>query len=48
VRILGIIADGPAPQSTRLFIPEAAMLTLSIAGLVLERAGRRNQTASPA
>jgi len=43
VRILGMIADGPAPESTRLFIPEAVMLTLSVAGMVLETARRGKQ-----
>lgn len=45
VRIVGSIADGPAPESTRLFIPEAIMLTLSLAGIVLERARRQSQLA---
>jgi uncharacterized protein DUF4345 len=45
VRIFSIIADGPAPESTRLFIPEAIMLTLSVAGIVLERARRQTQLA---
>src|SRR5579863_1097484 len=27
VRIFGMVVDGPAPASTRLFIPEAIMLT---------------------
>jgi hypothetical protein len=43
VRIFGLMADGPAPESTRLFIPEAAMLTLAVAGIVLELARRRRQ-----
>lgn len=42
VRIFGRIADGPAPESTRLFIPEAVMLTLSVAGMALEIVRRRN------
>ena len=45
VRIFGIIADGPAPESSRLFVPETIMLTLSVAGIVLERARRQNQLA---
>ena len=45
VRIFGIIADGPAPESARLFIPEVVMLALAVAGIVLERARRRNQPA---
>jgi hypothetical protein len=44
VRIFGMVADGPAPASTRLFIPEAVMLTLSVAGIVFELARRRRQT----
>jgi hypothetical protein len=48
VRIFGMIADGPAPESTRLFIPEAVMLTLAVAGIILERARRRNQPGVPA
>jgi hypothetical protein len=43
VRIFGVIADGPAPESTRLFIPEAVMLTLAVTGIALERARRRMQ-----
>jgi hypothetical protein len=46
VRIFGIIADGPAPESARLFIPEAIMLILSVAGIVLERARRQNPLAA--
>ncbi len=48
VRILGMIADGPAPESTRLFIPEAVMLTLSVAGMLLEGARRRKQAGASA
>ena len=48
VRILGMVADGPAPESTRLFIPEAVMLTLSVAGMILETARRRKQPGAPA
>jgi hypothetical protein len=40
VRVFGMVADGPAPESTRLFIPEAVMLTLSLAGVFLERKRR--------
>ena len=43
VRIFGMVADGPAPESTKLFIPEAVMLTLSVAGIVLELVRRRRQ-----
>jgi len=35
VRLISTAADGAAPQSVRLFIPEAAILLLSIGGLVL-------------
>jgi Domain of unknown function (DUF4345) len=40
VRILGMVNDGPAPESTRLFIPEAVMFVLSVAGLLLEKVRR--------
>jgi hypothetical protein len=48
VRIFGLVSDGAAPDSTRLFIPEAVMLTLAAAGIVLERARRRNPPATAA
>jgi hypothetical protein len=35
VRLISTLADGAAPQSVRLFIPEAAILVLSIGGLML-------------
>lgn len=35
VRLISTAADGAAPQSVRLFIPEAAILALSIGGLAL-------------
>lgn len=35
VRLISTAADGAAPQSARLFIPETAILLLSIGGLVL-------------
>ena len=44
VRIFGVIADGPTPQSTKLFIPEAVMLILAVAGMILERARRQDQS----
>ena len=47
VRIFGTIADGPAPESTRLFIPEAVMLTLSVAGMALEIVRRRKPPIAP-
>ena len=37
VRIAASVADGPVPQSMRLFIPEAAMFTLAVSGLALEK-----------
>ena len=45
VRIFALITDGATPDSTRLFLPEAALLTLAAAGIVLERARRRNRGA---
>lgn len=44
VRILGLIADGPAPESTRLFIPEGILLVLSATAIMLET--RRTRKAS--
>ena len=41
VRILGMIADGPTAESSRLFIPESVMLALSLSGLLLERLRRQ-------
>ena len=35
VRLISTLADGAASQSVRLFIPEAAILVLSISGLAL-------------
>jgi len=43
VRIFGMVADGPSPASTKLFIPEGIMLTLSVVSIVLELARRRRQ-----
>lgn len=36
VRALGLVTDGPAPESTRLFIPEGILLVLSVAAIILE------------
>jgi hypothetical protein len=41
VRVLGLVIDGPAPQSTRLFIPEGVMLVLAVTAIVLEAQRRR-------
>jgi hypothetical protein len=41
VRVLGLVTDGPAPESTRLFIPEGLMLALSVTAIILESQRRR-------
>ena len=41
VRVLSLVTDGPAPQSTRLFIPEGLMLVLSVTAIILETQRRR-------
>jgi len=41
VRVIGTVADGPAAESLRLFIPEGVMLALASAGIFLEVRGRR-------
>ena len=43
VRVLGLVVDGPAPQSIRLFIPEGVMLVLAGAAIV----GSRSALANP-
>jgi hypothetical protein len=43
VRIFSMITDGPAPKSTRLFMPEAVILLLALTGLFLETGRRRTQ-----
>lgn len=48
VRIVGVVVDGPALDSTRLFIPEGIMLILAVVGMVLETARRRNRPAATA
>lgn len=40
VRFYSIAADGMAPESVRLFVPEALILVLSVGGLFLESARR--------
>ena len=46
VRLVGLIRDGPAPESTRLFIPEGVMLLLSAAAIVLEIRRSRSENAT--
>jgi hypothetical protein len=41
VRVLGLVTDGPAPESTRLFIPEGILLALSVTAIILEIRHRR-------
>ena len=36
VRVIGMIADGAAPASSKLFIPEGVILALSLTGLLLQ------------
>jgi hypothetical protein len=43
-RILGILVDGPAPQSFQVLRPEIAFLILSIVGCFLELSRRRTLT----
>jgi hypothetical protein len=47
VRVVGLVSDGPAPESTRLFIPEGVLLVLSVTAIMLEVQRRRN-IATPA
>lgn len=44
VRVLGLFTDGPAPESTRLFIPEGVILALSVTAIVLQ--ARRTRVAT--
>ena len=47
VRLFSLLVDGPAPASTRLFIPEGIVLSFCIAGIALETARqRRAETAA--
>jgi hypothetical protein len=36
VRVIGMIADGAVPASSKLFIPEGVILLLSLTGLILQ------------
>src|SRR5260370_11955608 len=36
VRVLGLVIDCPAPESTRLFIPEGVMVVLTAAAIILD------------
>ena len=36
VRVIGMIADGAVPASSKLFIPEGVILLLSLGGLLLQ------------
>jgi hypothetical protein len=42
VRVLGLVTDGAASESTRLFVPEGILLVLSVTAIILE--GRRRRT----
>jgi hypothetical protein len=44
VRLFGVAADGAAPESVRLFVPEAVILALSLGGLLLDEARPRVKT----
>lgn len=48
VRIFAVFTDGAAAARTNLFVPEAAMFSLSVAGIVLESLRRKKQTAATA
>ena len=41
VRVLGLVVDGPTPQSIRLFAPEGVMLVLAVTAIILETQRRR-------
>lgn len=45
VRILGVLTDGPAPESTKLFMPEGILLVLSVTAIILETRRRRTAAA---
>jgi hypothetical protein len=45
VRVLGLVTDGPEPESTRLFIPEGMLLVLSVSAIILEIRRRRTVAA---
>jgi hypothetical protein len=44
VRLFSIAADGVVPQSLRLFVPETAILLLSVTGLILGTARLKHQS----
>ena len=44
VRLFSLAADGPAPESVRLFVPETVILLLALAGLYLEGARLKQQS----
>jgi hypothetical protein len=44
VRVVGLVADGPVSQSTRLFIPEGIMFVLSLSAIILEMRRRQPRT----
>jgi hypothetical protein len=46
VRVLGLVVDGPAPESTRLFIPEGILLVLSVTAIILETRRKRTLATS--
>ncbi len=46
VRLVSVFADGPAPESLRLFVPEALILLLSVTGLALDGARPKQQPAA--
>jgi hypothetical protein len=43
VRLFGLAADGVAPESVRLFVPETIILLLSLSGVLLEAARLKHQ-----
>lgn len=48
VRIFAVFTDGAAAARTRLFIPEAVIVVLALAGIVLESLRRKKETEAPA
>jgi hypothetical protein len=46
VRVFGLVTDGPAPESTRLFIPEGILLVLSVTAIILETRRKRTLATS--
>ena len=47
-RVFGALADGAAPETTFKLVPEIVITTLSILGILLERARRRHVADAPA